>query len=154
MIKCIIFDCDGTLVDSEFLCNLGLEILLKDYGVKASAQTMMEEFRGGKLADILKAIEEEYNITLKDDFVPVYRDLVEELFEKDLKPSKGVFEFLQNNQLPVCVASSGPIKKMKKSLTVTGLISYFDDNLFSAYEINSWKPEPDLFLHAATRMGF
>ena len=36
MIKCIIFDCDGTLVDSEYLCNLGLEVKLREYGVEAS----------------------------------------------------------------------------------------------------------------------
>ena len=86
MIKCLIFDCDGTLVDSEYLCNLGLQIKLKDYGIDASAQTMMEKYRGGKLADILQSIEQEHNITLKENFVSEYRELVDELFEKDLNP--------------------------------------------------------------------
>jgi len=69
MIKCIIFDCDGTLVDSEYLCNLALEIKLKDYGVESPALEMMERFRGGELATILNAIEIEHQINLNRDFV-------------------------------------------------------------------------------------
>ncbi len=154
MIKCLIFDCDGTLVDSEYLCNLGLEIKLREYGIEASADQMMKKFRGGKLSEILDSLEKEHQITFQENFVTEYRELVEQLFEKDLVPFKGVIEFLEQNILPVCVASSGPIKKIKTSLEVTGLTKYFGNNIFSSYEINSWKPEPDLFLHAAKTMGF
>jgi beta-phosphoglucomutase-like phosphatase (HAD superfamily) len=48
MIKCIIFDCDGTLVDSEYLCNLGLEIKLKEYSVSQSAEELMALYKGMK----------------------------------------------------------------------------------------------------------
>ncbi len=154
MIKCIIFDCDGTLVDSELLCNIGLEIKLRDYGIESSASAMMKKYRGGKLADILKSIENEYNIELNKDFIPDYRDLVEQLFEKELTTCKGVTEFLKQNTLAVCVASNGPIKKTSKALDITGLAKYFKNNIFSAYEVNSWKPNPDLFIHAAKTMGF
>ena len=152
MIKCLIFDCDGTLVDSELLCNLGLEIKLRDYGIETSANAMMEKYRGGKLAEILKSIEEERNISLNENFVLEYRELVEQLFEKELIPSRGVPEFLDQNRLPVCVASSGPKKKIDKALETTDLKKYFDDNIFSSYEINSWKPDPGIFLHAAKMM--
>ena len=154
MIKCLIFDCDGTLVDSEYLCNLGLQIMLKEYGVEVSAEVMMHKFRGGKLAEILKTLEEEHDISLNDNFVIEYREIVDQLFEKNLQPFEGVTEFLDQNTLPVCVASSGPIRKIKRSLQLTGLTRYFGDNLFSSYEINSWKPAPDLFLYAAEQMGF
>ncbi len=154
MVKCLIFDCDGTLVDSEFLCNLGIEIKLRDYGIETSASTMMEKYRGGKLADILKSIEKEHNILLNDNFVSEYRELVEALFEMKLKPCKGVLDFLKLNTLPLCVASSGPIKKINKALEITHLKKYFGNNIVSSYEINSWKPDPDIFLYAAKKMGF
>jgi len=51
------------------------------------------------------------------------------------------------------VASSGPVEKIRLSLTITGLLDRFGDRIFSSYEIGSWKPEPDLFLHAAKSMG-
>ncbi len=154
MIKCLIFDCDGTLVDSEYLCNLGLEIKLREYNVEASADAMMQRYRGGKLSNILKSIEIEHQIRLNENFVTEYRVLVSDLFKKELLPFEGVVEFLNLNTLPVCVASSGPINKIKQSLEITGLSKYFGENLFSSYDINSWKPEPDLFLFAANKMGF
>ena len=55
---------------------------------------------------------------------------------------------------PFCVASSGPTSKIRQALRVSGLLSFFGKNIFSSYEIESWKPEPGLFLHAAKIMGF
>lgn len=154
MIQCIIFDCDGTLVDSEYLCNLGLEIKLKDYGIVASAETMMKRFRGGRLALILQELEKEHKIKLKEDFVPSYRSLVEKLFDERLEPCEGVPKMIEAIDLPKCVASSGPLEKINKALSVTGLAGHFGDKLFSCYEVGTWKPDPGIFLHAAKAMGF
>lgn len=154
MIKCIIFDCDGTLVDSEYLCNLALEIKLRDYGVESSAVDLMKRFRGGKLATILEAIESEHQIKLKDHFVSSYRSLVDELFEKELKPCEGVNTALTEIGLPKCVASSGPLEKIHKALSVSGLAKHFNGKIFSSYVVGSWKPDPGIFLHAAMEMGF
>jgi HAD superfamily hydrolase (TIGR01509 family) len=154
MIKCIIFDCDGTLVDSEYLCNLGFEIKLKEYGVNFPAQQIMEKHVGGKLATIMQSFESEFNIELKADFVTSYRDLVAELFKQSLAPCEGVREMLAEIALPKCVASNGPVEKMNLALSLSGLSEFFNDNVFSAYEVKSWKPDPGLFLNAAKVMGF
>ena len=53
MIECVIFDCDGTLVDSEVLCSLGLEIKLKELGIQIDNPAQLHQFRGWKLADII-----------------------------------------------------------------------------------------------------
>jgi HAD superfamily hydrolase (TIGR01509 family) len=73
-----------------------------------------------------------------------------------MRPVNGIKEILDSLTVPFCVASSGPVEKMKLNLTVTGLISYFEEGnrIFSGYEINSWKPDPGIFLHAAEVMGF
>jgi len=154
MIKCVIFDCDGTLVDSEYLCNLGLEIKLREYGVEASASEMMERFRGGKLANILEILESDHQVKLGDDFVLSYRSLVDELFEQQLQPCEGVNEMLNEIELPKCVASSGPLQKIGRALSVAGLSHHFNGKIFSSYVIESWKPDPGIFLHAAREMGF
>ena len=46
MIECVIFDCDGTLVDSEVICNLGLKIKLQEIRIQADIQSMVNQFRG------------------------------------------------------------------------------------------------------------
>lgn len=154
MIECIIFDCDGTLVDSEYLCNLALEIKLGDYGIKASASEMMPRFRGAKLANILDTLEAEYQQPFDENFVDSYRALVDQLFQQQLQACAGVHEMLLDIDLPKCVASSGPVQKIQRALSITGLSDHFDDKLFSSYSINSWKPEPGILLHAAKEMGF
>lgn len=154
MIKCIIFDCDGTLVDSEYLCNLALEIKLNEYGVNSSANEMMLRFRGRKLANIIETLEHDHKIAFKGDFVSTYRSLVEKLFEQKLKPCQGVDEMLRDIQLPVCVASSGPPEKINKALSVTGLSKYFQSGIYSSYIVGIWKPDPGLLLYAADDMGF
>ena len=153
-IKCVIFDCDGTLVDSEYLCNLALVQCLKDFGVEENPKKMVKRFRGRKLTQILQSLEAAHHIRFKDNFVPQYRALVDELFKKELQACDGVKEVLENLSLPMCVASSGPFKKIETALQVTGLRDYFGESIFSSYDINSWKPEPELFLHAAKEMGF
>ena len=61
---------------------------------------------------------------------------------------------LDRISLPSCVASSGPHHKMAVTLRTAGLWERFDGRIFSATEVANGKPAPDLFLHAAARMGF
>ena len=39
-------------------------------------------------------------------------------------------------------------------MSLTGLLPFFENAIFSSYEVGIWKPEPGLFLHAARAMGF
>ena len=153
MIKCVIFDCDGTLVDSEYLCNLGLALKLEEYGVKADANDLMQRFSGRKLSDTLVALQNEHQIVLKSDFVDRYRELINQLFEERLQPCDGAEALLQSIQLPMCVASNATLPKMQKALSITGLLPYFSGQLYSAYDIGAWKPDPKIFLHVAQDMG-
>ena len=52
-----------------------------------------------------------------------------------------------------CVASSSSIERIRVSLETTGLIRFFEPNLFSASDVRNGKPAPDLLLHAAGKMG-
>ena len=54
---------------------------------------------------------------------------------------------------PKCVASSSSLERIRVSLESTGLIRFFEPNLFSASDVRNGKPAPDLLLHAAGKMG-
>ena len=153
MIKGIIFDCDGTLVDSEHLFNRALSIKLEERGVVLTANHLVTSFRGVKFADVLTIIEQEFKVELDEGFVAQYRALVETFFKQDLKACDGVAETLAKIDLPMSVATNGPLAKMKIAMDVTELSDFFDDRLFSAYEIGCWKPDPGLFLHVASIMN-
>ncbi|MXW50941.1 MAG: HAD-IA family hydrolase [Gammaproteobacteria bacterium] len=153
MIKGIIFDCDGTLVDSELLCNRALVMMLCQYGIKEDENDLTKRFRGGKLAEILSALEERHQVKFNEQFVDEYRAQVDALFVDHLQPIDGVVEVLDKLSIPFCVASNGPRAKIQRALSLTGLSRYFGNNVFSSYEIGSWKPDPTLFLHASAAMN-
>lgn len=154
MNSCILFDCDGTLVDSERLCNVGLVRKFQQIGILLDADELVIRFRGWKLAKILEVLESEHSVTLPQDFVPSYRDIVSELFDAELKPIDGVELALENLPHPKAVVSSGPQHKIKQALRICGLAKYFGDNIYSSYDVGIWKPDPGIYHHAAERMGF
>lgn len=152
--KCIIFDCDGVLVDSEEISNRVLLEMAKTLGFEIEESHANEFFSGTAFKTILKYIEQNIDGKLPASFESDYRKRTFELFKTELKPIEGIHELLDQISLPVCVASSGPLEKIKINLTTTGLFMKFKDNMFSCYEIGSWKPNPEIFEYAAKKMGF
>lgn len=152
--KCIIFDCDGVLVDSEAISSSVLTEMANELGVTISQEEALENFTGKSLKYSLNYIENILGKSLPTDFEYQFRMKSFEQFAKNLKPINGIHEVLNQLNIPFCVASSGPVEKIVRNLTTTKLIHYFEDKIFSSYEINSWKPDPHIFLHAAKKMGF
>jgi HAD superfamily hydrolase (TIGR01509 family) len=149
---CLIFDLDGTLVDSEGLCNQAFLDLLPE--LNESSASLSARYRGRKLAAIMADIELRIRRALPGDFEAQYRARLDELFDSRLQPVAGVHAMLQATTCSRCVASSAPRQKIEKALQLTGLSVYFGNCIFSSYEVGSWKPDPQLFLHAAAEMGF
>jgi HAD superfamily hydrolase (TIGR01509 family) len=149
---CVIFDFDGTLIDSEGLCNQAFLDLLPQ--LSDTVESMIQRYRGKKLAQIFADLEGRLCQKLPDAFEQHYRQRVAELFSRELKPMPGVLEMLEVMNFPKCIASSGPPLKIRQALQVSGLAPHFGDSIFSSYEVGSWKPEPGLFQYAANAMGF
>lgn len=153
-IEAVIFDCDGTLVDSERLANAALVECVAPFGLRMSTEDAMQRYVGGKMADCVADLERRLGRRLPDSFVTKVREKTAEAFRAHLEPVEGAPETLAMLRLPYCVASSGPMEKIALSLEVTGLAPFFtSDRIFSAYDVGCWKPDPGLFLHAAKAMG-
>jgi HAD superfamily hydrolase (TIGR01509 family) len=149
----IIFDCDGVLVDSEALENQLLVDMAERHGLRVNADEAHLEFVGRKLADCVRHMERVAGRNLPDTFIEDYRKQLKVIVERELKPIAGVREALELIAVLKCVASNGPRNKIEQALRVTGLQKFFEGRLFCAYDVSAWKPEPDLFLHAAKMMG-
>jgi len=151
--KAVIFDCDGTLVDSEVLTNEVLVEAVADYGLVISLAEAVAAFRGRKMAECVSALEQRLGRALPADFVSQFRERMSAAFRDRLRPVEGAVDLVRSIRQPFCVASSGPRDKIESSLSLTGLLPFFKESIFSSYEVGIWKPEPGLFLHAARTMG-
>jgi HAD superfamily hydrolase (TIGR01509 family) len=150
--ECILFDLDGTLVDSEKLNFRAYAALIPE--ITESQSSLIERYEGVQFAAVVSDIEQRYQLTMPDDFETTFRNHVRGLFEEGLQPITGIPELLSALPQQICVASNAPPKKVHHALQVTDLAQHFGENVFSAYDIQAWKPKPDLFLHAAKQMGF
>ena len=131
------------------LCNTAMEICLDRVGIVESASSLLARYRGAKLSGILDDIGDRHARVLPACFMEEYRDEVSRLFARHLKPTEGVAEALVQLPNPRCVASSGPVAKIRQALAVTALARHFGEHIYSSYEVKSWKPDPGLFLEAA-----
>jgi len=147
--KLLIFDCDGVLVDSEPIGNRVFADMVGELGLELSADMAEQMFRGGQLAHCLEFIEQRLKKPVPHDFVSQFRARSADAFRAGLRAIPGIHAVLEQLRLPICVASNGPREKMELMLGLTELLPWFENRMFSAYDIDCWKPEPELFLHAA-----
>lgn len=152
--KCIIFDCDGVLVDSEELAIRTFIAMAKNHGAKVELEYALKHLKGNFLGECIRKIEAWSGKALPNEFEAQFRIRSFEIFKNELQPVKGIKKVLKNLPLPFCTASSGPQEKIRSNLTTTGLRHFFGENIFSCYDIERWKPDPAIFLYAAANMGF
>lgn len=153
-IKAVIFDNDGTLVDSETISLAVLIDCVAEQGLEISHEEAMERFAGNELSVVFREFEERLGRALPEDFLDSFRERQMGVLEERVQPVAGADELLSSMTVPFCVASNAPLNKVNLCLKSTGLIRHFDQsNIFSAYQLNVWKPEPDLFLMAAESLG-
>jgi HAD superfamily hydrolase (TIGR01509 family) len=123
-------------------------------GVVTEFEKVIDQYRGTPINITFRKIEAMMGERLPDDFLQQYRDLIYHRLKTDIQPIPGVQELLEKIDLPFCVASGGPVEKIRLTLGTTQLLPYFEGKIFSSYVVQSWKPDPGLFLHAAEKMGF
>jgi len=151
----VIFDCDGVLVDSEIL-SLRLDVELLDrLGWPLTREEIIERWLGRTDAAMRAEIEAHVGRDIGDEWVAFSGRYVR-AFAEELEPVDGAadaVDAIQAAGYATCVASSGDLAKIRRNLAKTGLLDRFGDRLFSADDVVHGKPDPDLFLHAASVMG-
>lgn len=149
----VIFDCDGTLVDSERLAAGLLRDILDEYQVKLTLDEVLERFRGVKFALCMEGLCSEYLWLPSSEIVTAFRARTLPLLRTELEEMPGAVDFVRGLALPKCVASNGPRSKIETCLSSVGLLDVFHGLIVSAYEVQAWKPSPVLIEHAAELLG-
>lgn len=153
----VIFDNDGVLVDSEPISNTILAGYLTELGHPTSYEESLRDYMGAAVHRVHDVILERTGQSLPADFDDTLHARVFAAFERELTAVTGVTEVLEKlraDAVPYCVASSGSHERIRVGHRRTGLDRWFTEGIvFSAQDVGKGKPAPDLFLHAAERMG-
>ena len=149
----VIFDCDGVLVDSEMLSAGVLMAMLRDEGLPISEEIFRSDFLGRSFASAAARARQRFGRPLPGGFEERYRQRLLARMKTELKPMPGAAALLAAMTAPYCLATGSSPERLAVSLAATGLAGLFDGRCFTASEVKSGKPAPDLFLHAAERMG-
>ncbi|WP_455482274.1 HAD family hydrolase [Bartonella sp. B35(2025)] len=157
-IDLIIFDCDGVLVDSEYLAAKIGSQLLKQVGYEISPEELSERYTGLTFIDILKKVEQTIEKPISAHLIDQMSDLFRAQIKTKLRAIDGIKEVIKAIQprYPYCICSNSASRDIKEMLTIVDLYDFFDDEnkIFSAPEVEAkkTKPAPDVFLFAARQL--
>ncbi len=156
MIKGVLFDMDGVLLDSEqFICEAAIK-MFKEYGVDAQPEDFIP-FVGTGENRYIGGVAEKYGITedvqkLKARTYDIYNDIT----HGKLQPLDGAVEFIRHCKdkgLKTAVATSADHIKLMINLREIGVPVETFDATVNGLEVEKKKPHPDIFIKAAERLG-
>ena len=148
----LIFDCNGVLVDSEPIAAAVAADEFVRIGIPITPELITRYFFGRRPADMFALVEAATHRKLPANFGADVAAATLKRLGAELRAIPHASHALTWLRGPKCVASSSACHRIRASLEITGLARFFD-SVFSACDVRNGKPAPDLFLHAAARMG-
>jgi beta-phosphoglucomutase len=152
MIKAVLFDMDGVLVDSEeFICKAAIE-MFREMGLAVKPEDFIP-FVGTGENRYIGGVAEKYNfpVAIQEVKKRTY-EIYDTIVRNKLKPLPGVKEFIstcRKRSLKIAVATSADEVKMKVNLREIGLSVETFDVTVNGLQIERKKPFPDIYLKAA-----
>jgi HAD superfamily hydrolase (TIGR01509 family) len=154
--QAIIFDFDGVLLESEFDANVQLAEILTDLGHHHTPADAIRHYTGLNGDDFVAAIERRIGGPLPLEFHDRMKQESMRALKEGIEAVAGAVEFVRSlpPTLPKAVASSSSTKWIRTHLQHLGLDDAFGEHIYSGREhVRRGKPAPDIYLHAADRLG-
>lgn len=153
--KAVIFDLDGTLVDSmwvwddidiEYLGSLGYEV----------PQGLQREIEGMGFTEVAVLFKERFHIKETiEEIKEIWQNMAMDKYSHEVCLKPGVKEFLpylREKGIVMGVASSNARELIEAVLKHHGILEYFQC-IITACDVKKGKPEPDVYLEVAKQLG-
>lgn len=153
-LKCVLFDCDGVLVDSETLVSRTLSDELAKYGLNVPSAEVARLFVGGTMAGVMDSANKMGADLPKDWLDHIYARIFSVLADQCeiVTGVEGVLDALDGAGIAYATCSNGPMAKMEVTLGRCGLWDRFEGRIFTAHDCAKAKPFPDVYLKAAAAL--
>jgi len=156
MLKAVLFDMDGVLVDSEeYICQAAIE-MFREKGILAQPEDFIP-FVGSGENRYIGGVAEKYNfaLNLERDKARTY-EIYDRIVSNKLNPLPGVLEFIavcRRKGLKTAVATSADEIKMNINLREMGIPAETFDATVNGLQIERKKPFPDIYMKASKMLG-
>ena len=146
MIKNIIFDFDGVIVDSEVLASKAFSKYFSKFD-KSIKEEQFYKYAGKKTVEVIDLLSSKYNIKNKEKFTNEIFDIVSEVYSKDLKLVNGAKDYIIKSERNHFIGSNSNKDRILDGLKLVDLDEFFlSDQVYSFDMVKRPKPDPDIYL--------
>ncbi len=148
MIKNIIFDFDGVLVDSEILVAKAYAKYMQNFGIEIDEKEFAN-FAGKKTVQVIDILSQKYSIKDQQIFFTDIMEIASNIYKKELTTVEGAYEFVSKVKLNLYIGSNSMKDRIIDGLERVELSKYFKtEQVYSFDLVEKPKPEPDIYLKA------
>ena len=148
MIKNIIFDFDGVLVDSEILVAKAYVKYMQNFGIEIDEKEFAN-FAGKKTDQVIDILSQKYLIKDKEKFFTDIMEMALYIYKNELTAVKGAYNFVRNTKLSLYIGSNSTQDRIIAGLQRVELSKYFKpEQIYSFDFVEKPKPDPDIYLKA------
>ena len=146
MIKNIIFDFDGVIVDSEVLASKAFSKYFSKFD-KSIKEEQFYKYAGKKTIEVIELLSAKYKIKNKEKFTNEIFDIVADVYSKDLKLVDGAKDYISKSERNHFIGSNSNKDRILDGLKLVDLDEFFlSDQVYSFDMVKRPKPDPDIYL--------
>ena len=146
MIKNIIFDFDGVLVDSEILAAKAFSRYMIRFGVDLNEKEFAN-FAGNKTVNVVEILSKKYSINDKKKFYNDIMNIASNIYKNELTIINGAYNFINNKKLNIFIGSNSTKNRIIDGLQKVKLDKFFKpEQVYSFDLVKNPKPYPDIYL--------
>lgn len=148
MIKNIIFDFDGVLVDSEILVAKAFAKYMQKFGIEVDEKEFAS-LAGKKTVQVIDILSKKYSIEDQQKFFTDIMDIASNIYKKELTTVEGAYDFVSNLKLNIFIGSNSMKERIIDGLQRVRLDKYFQPKQVYSFDlVDKPKPDPDIYLKA------
>jgi len=148
MIKNIIFDFDGVLVDSEILVAKAFAKYIQNFGIEIDEKEFAN-FAGKKTVQVIEILSQKYSIKDQQKFFTDIMEIASNIYKNELTTVEGAYDFVRKIKLKLYIGSNSVKDRIIDGLQKVELSKYFKpEQVYSFDLVGKPKPDPDIYLKA------